>query len=136
MCRSENRRSNARICRHWPASPPVRPGRASRGPRRRAFQWAILIQPYLDAARKNPEDHGSIKPFTEDAIDVILSRSDGKPRDLLRKSFALIDQGATRNWDEVTGARAADILDSLSFADDDYVAPTGITRAPLEEQWT
>ena len=86
--------------------------------------------------RKNPEDHGSIKPFTEDAIDVILSRSDGKPRDLLRKSFALIDQGATRNWDEITGARAADILDSLSFADDDYVAPTGITRAPLEEQWT
>jgi hypothetical protein len=95
-----------------------------------------LIQPYLDAARKNPEDRGSIAPFTEDAIDVILSRSDGKPRDLLRKAFALVDQGATKNWDEITSAHAADILDSLSFPDDDYVAPAGAARAPLEEQWT
>jgi hypothetical protein len=95
-----------------------------------------LIQPYLDAARKDPADRGSIRPFTEDAIDVILSRSDGKPRDLLRKAFALVDQGATKNWEEITDARAADILDSLSFSDDDYVAPTGTARAPLEEQWT
>ncbi len=95
-----------------------------------------LIQPYLDAARKEPDSRGSITPFTEDAIDVVLSRSDGKPRDLLRKAFALIDQGAAKNWDQITGPRAADILDSLRSADDDYVPPASAGRAPLEEQWT
>lgn len=94
-----------------------------------------LIQPYLDAARKDPDGHGSMEPFTEDAIDVVLSRSDGKPRDLLRKGFALIEQGAAKNWDQITGPRAADILDSLTAPDDDYVAPTA-GRAPLEEQWS
>ena len=94
-----------------------------------------LIQPYLDAARKEPDGHGSIAPFTEDAIDVVLSRSDGKPRDLLRKAFALIDQGAAKNWDQITGPRAADILDSLTAPEDDYVAPAA-GRAPLEEQWS
>lgn len=95
-----------------------------------------LIQPYLDAARKQADRQGSIAPFTEEAIDIVLSRSDGKPRDLLRKAFALIDQGAAKNWDEITGPRAADILDSLTAPDDDYVAADGSNRAPLEEQWT
>lgn len=94
-----------------------------------------LLLPYLAAARKDGNGD-SLAPFSDDAIEVMLSRSDGKPRDLLRKAFALIDHGAAKNWDEITADRAADILDSLSVSEDEYV-PTAATagRAPLEEQW-
>ena len=93
-----------------------------------------LLQPYLDAQRKNPADHGSIAPFTDDAIDVVLSRSEGKPRDVLRKAFALVEQGAALNWDSITAARAADVLDSLTASEDDYV-PVSTARKPVEENW-
>jgi hypothetical protein len=94
-----------------------------------------LLQPYLAAARRDANGD-SLAPFSEAAIEVMLSRSDGKPRDLLRKAFALIDHGAARNWEEITPEQAADVLDSLSASEDDYV-PTAPTagRAPLDEQW-
>lgn len=93
-----------------------------------------LIEPYLKAART---DRGEgMTPFTDGAIEVMLGRSDGKPRDLLRKAFALIDHGAAENWDEITAERAADVLDSLTVPEDDYVAAPTAGRAPLEEQWS
>ena len=94
-----------------------------------------LLQPYLAAARKDG-DGESLAPFSDATIEIMLSRSDGKPRDLLRKAFSLIDQGAAKNWDEITPERAADILDSLTAADDEYVPPAATSgRTPLEEQW-
>ncbi|MEJ7784328.1 MAG: hypothetical protein WKF96_05940, partial [Solirubrobacteraceae bacterium] len=94
-----------------------------------------LLQPYLDAQRKGPGAHGTIAPFTEETIDVILSRSEGKPRDVLRKAFSLVEQGATLNWHEITAPLAADVLDSLTTPDDDYLPPAGGARRPLEENW-
>ena len=40
-----------------------------------------------------------LTPFTADAIEVLFTRSDGKPRDILRKANSLIERGAEENWD-------------------------------------
>ena len=87
----------------------------------------VLISQYLEAARTVPAPTGyPFHPFDGDAVHVLLTRSDGKPRDLLRKAHSLITEGAARNWDVVTGERAADVLDSFMGADDDdFVNPPG-----------
>ena len=87
----------------------------------------ILVKQYLDAARTEPSPNGDeIHPFDDDAIDVLLNRSDGKPRDLLRKASSLITEGALQNWDIITGDRAAALLDTFADADeDDFVGPSG-----------
>ena len=78
----------------------------------------ILVKQYLDVARTSPAPAGNdVYPFDDDAIEALFIRSDGKPRDLLRKANSLITEGAEQNWDIIGGARAADILDS--FVDDD-----------------
>ncbi|MXX28051.1 MAG: hypothetical protein F4Z82_21740 [Caldilineaceae bacterium SB0668_bin_21] len=80
----------------------------------------ILLKRYLDAARSEPSLEGSdVHPFDDDAVDVLLHRSDGKPRDLLRKANSLIFEGARQNWDVITGDRAAALLDTFGDADED-----------------
>lgn len=97
-----------------------------------------LLRPYLDEARSVPASAGHpLAPFTEGAIEALLERSDGKPRDLLRKAWALIDQGSNHNWDEITRERATGILDSLT-APDGVIEPTprdGVAM-PEEDLWT
>lgn len=95
-----------------------------------------LLRPYMEEARSVsfPQEK-EFQPFTSDAIKVLFARSDGKPRDLLRKAFALIEQGSTKNWDYIDGRRAAEILDSLTIPNED-VATTIWGSAPLEELWT
>jgi hypothetical protein len=98
-----------------------------------------LLRPYLDAARTAPVAGEEFAPFTEDAMEILLTRSDGKPRDILRKGFALIEQGSSKNWDRIDGHRAASILDSLVSADEDEEAAVVIpsrTDERLEAAWT
>ena len=40
-------------------------------------------------------------PFTGESFAALLDRSDGKPRDILRKAHALIERGAHENWPEI-----------------------------------
>jgi hypothetical protein len=99
-------------------------------------QAAKLLEPYLEAARLGVTNGDVMAPFDDDAIQVLFDRSRGKPRDLLRKAHALIQQGAERNVDVITAEFAAPILDSLAIVDDDEaVLPTAITAA-IEDQWT
>ena len=80
----------------------------------------MLLKQYLDAARSEPfPDGNEIHPFDDDAINVLLNRSDGKPRDLLRKASSLISEGALQNWDIITGDRTATLLDTFADADED-----------------
>ena len=51
-------------------------------------------------------------------IEVLLDRSNGKPRDVLRKANALIDHGGERNLDVIDGVTAATILDSIAVPED------------------
>jgi hypothetical protein len=62
-----------------------------------------------------------VYPFDDDAIEALFIRSDGKPRDLLRKAHSLITEGSERNWDIISGDRATDLLDSfVDDEEDDY----------------
>ena len=90
----------------------------------------ILLRQYLDAARSGPPPDGNeVHPFDDDAIGVLLNRSDGKPRDLLRKANSLISEGAVQNWDIITGDRTAKLLDTFTDVSEDddgvpYEAPS------------
>lgn len=98
-----------------------------------------LLRPYLEAARTVAAPDGQeFAPFTDDAIDTLLYRSNGKPRDLLLKAYALVDQGASKNWDRIDGARAAGVLDSLTAPDVEFGehSARAAAPAPAEELWT
>jgi hypothetical protein len=97
-----------------------------------------LLRPYLDAARSAAAPDGQpFWPFTEDAIDMLLDRSNGRPRDLLLKAYALIEQGASRNWDRIDGVRAAGVLDSLTAPDVEFAAQTRVAAPSVgEDLWT
>jgi hypothetical protein len=98
-------------------------------------QAAMMLQPYLQAARTDGSNGESMLPFRDDAVDILFDRSHGKPRDLLRKAHALIQQAADRNLDAITADFAAPVLDSLTVDDEEGVLP-GPTASPVEEQWT
>jgi hypothetical protein len=98
-----------------------------------------LLRPYLDAARTAPAAEGQqFAPFTDDAIDMLLDRSNGKPRDLLLKAFALVEHGSGKNWDHIDGVRAAGVLDSLTAPDVEFGAHSAraSAAAPAEELWS
>ena len=98
-------------------------------------QAEMLLQPYLQVARKEEADLDSLAPFGPDAIEVLFDRSHGKPRDLLRKAQALIQRGSDDNLDVITAQHAALVLDSLIVQDDDEaLAPIGGV-SPAEGEW-
>ena len=95
----------------------------------------ILVKQYLDAARTSPAPTGNdVYPFDNDAIEALFIRSDGKPRDLLRKAHSLITEGAEKNWDIISGDRATDLLDSFVDDDDDDYANSGPEFAPIRRK--
>ena len=66
---------------------------------------------------------------------MLLTRSDGKPRDLLRKANSLITEGASQNWDIITADYAAALLDSFADVDDDdFVSSYG--SSTTTPNWT
>lgn len=93
-----------------------------------------LLQPYLEAARKEEAEAGSMAPFTPDAIEVLFDRSHGKPRDLLRKAHALIQSASDDNVDVITAAHAAPVLDSLVIAEEEVLPSLGGV-SPADEDW-
>lgn len=90
-----------------------------------------LLLAYLDPAR-DVADKGSIAPFTDEALEALFVRSTRKPRDLLRKAWALIEAGAIANWDSITATHVADHFDAMSGVDDDdaIVGTIGGPTAP------
>ena len=92
---------------------------------------SILIEQYLEEARSAPAPNGDhLYPFTSEAVSVLHTRSDGKPRDLLRKAYSLITEGADRNWEFIDGDGAAAILDSFTDLDEDYLDNPPETLVP------
>jgi hypothetical protein len=96
-----------------------------------------LLLPYLEDARLAPNHDGAaLAPFTDEAIDLLLRRSDGKPRDILRKAHALINEGATKNWKVIDARSAASILDVLTFPEEEPPERLPQARTTLEDVWT
>jgi hypothetical protein len=92
-----------------------------------------LLRRYLDGFRTGGTDIEPLLPLTKGAVEVLFTRSDGKPRDILRKANSLIDRGAEENWDLITAERAAEVLDS--FVDDegdDLLGPTATVSADVD----
>jgi hypothetical protein len=96
-----------------------------------------LLRPYLDNARdsKAPKSMSQFAPFADEVIDVLLDRSNGKPRDVLRKASALVEHGGERNLEVIDGVTAATILDSIAVPDD-IDELVGQIAADVEDQWT
>ena len=97
-----------------------------------------LLRQYLDGFRseKAPADLDPMTPFTPEAIEAIFSRSDGKPRDILRKANALVESGGQENWQEITGDHAAQLLDTFALDDeaDDLLSPAAAV-VPGDVNW-
>ena len=97
----------------------------------------ILVKRYIDEARTEPPPDGNdIYPFSEEVIEALYIRSEGKPRDLLRKANALVIEGAEQNWDVITGDRAEALLDSFAVDDDDdFPSAVGVNWAADRRSW-
>jgi hypothetical protein len=94
-----------------------------------------LLEPYMTEVRRDAAPDGqSLWPITNGALRAILDRSEGKPREILRRAHALMEHAASLGWPEINGPAAADFLDSLTLSDDDdnVVAPT---RRSVVEAW-
>jgi hypothetical protein len=100
-------------------------------------QVEALLEPYLENARieKAPPAPSRFAPFADEVIEVLLDRSNGKPRDVLRKANALIEHGGDRNAEVIDGAAAAAILDSIAMRED-LEEPIPSTATALEDQWS
>jgi hypothetical protein len=101
-------------------------------------QTRALLKPYLEEARTSSASANDFAPFTDESFTALLDRSDGKPRDILRKAHALIERGARENWPEIDADRTRTVLDSLALPADDgeqsWSATTTASRS-LEEHW-
>ena len=95
-----------------------------------AEKAGVLIKQYLGAARTAPpQDGNQYYPFDNDAIHVLFTRADGKPREILRKAHSLITEGAASNWNIINGELAAGVLDTYADEDDDYANPSGASTS-------
>jgi hypothetical protein len=89
-----------------------------------------LLVPYLSAFRSGGEHTNEpLFPFTEGAVQAILSHTSGKPRDILRTAAALVDKGSEANWDVITASEAEKFLEGFAIDDGDE---TWAVRAPVD----
>ncbi|SFT08973.1 BREX system ATP-binding domain-containing protein [Halostagnicola kamekurae] len=62
-----------------------------------------LVERYLDRERTGGDQHSDIYPFTEDALDLILQRSQGNIRQVLSVCSRLLDTAAVEQENRISG---------------------------------
>lgn len=62
-----------------------------------------LVEQYLDRKRSGPAQRSGVYPFTEDALDLILQRSQGNIRQVLAVCSRLLDTAAKEQEEKITG---------------------------------
>jgi hypothetical protein len=74
-----------------------------------------LVGKYLDAARKPDSGRapGDLYPFTSEAIAALVTRSNRKPRDILRKAHGLVEAAAGDNVDVIDDDAVTRYLDAI-----------------------
>jgi len=98
-----------------------------------------LLGSYLEPFRSAPAPTSDpLFPFTDEAVDVLFEHSDGKPRDLLRKAWTLVEQGAENNWESISGTNASRVLASFTPSEDsdDFIVPITRARTTDKEVWS
>ncbi len=102
-------------------------------------QARALLSSYLDSFRSAAVPEGQqLFPFTDGALDVLFEHSTGKPRDLLRKAWTIIEKAAENNWETITGANASSVLQNFAPADDgdDFIVPVTRAKTTDREVWS
>jgi hypothetical protein len=107
-------------------------------PLRNAQQATLLLNPYLDAARRSEagRDRGDLYPFTPDAVEALFSRSNRKPRDVLRKAHGAIEAAAAENLDVIDGEAVTRYLDAIGPESDDDLGPVVPGPATASPDWS
>lgn len=84
-----------------------------------------LLRPYLDAARKSQDDHrpGDLYPLTDAAVAALFTRSNRKPRDVLRKAHGLFESAAAENLEIIDEDAVGRHLDAIGPDLDDDLGP-------------
>lgn len=103
---------------------------------RNAEQAVRLLNPYLDAARRDDEGRmpGDLYPFTADGVQAIFARSNRKPRDVLRKAHGVVDAAAADNLSVIDADAVTRYLDAIGPDTDDDLGPvvTGTSTSSLD----
>jgi hypothetical protein len=95
-----------------------------------------LLTNYISNARTaGAQVDSPMFPFTDAAIETIYHRSDRKPRDILRKAHALVEQGSEQNWKVIDDHNAASVLDSLEFPDEDPDTEVAPVPTSISDRW-
>lgn len=97
-----------------------------------------LLTTYLHAARKDPTDHqpSDLHPFTPQAVAALFSRSNRKPRDVLRKAHGLVEAAAGDNLDQIDEHAVTRYLDALGPDTDDDLGPITATPPASTLDWS
>jgi hypothetical protein len=97
-----------------------------------------LLTTYLYAARKNPaeHEHDDLFPFTPQAVAALFSRSNRKPRDVLRKAHGLVEAAAGDNLEQVDEDAVTRYLDALGPDTDDDLGPVVSTATSSSLDWS
>ncbi|WP_232685701.1 BREX system ATP-binding domain-containing protein [Halobacterium zhouii] len=61
-----------------------------------------LVEDYLDRERTVTESEGSVRPFTEDSLELILQRSQGNVRQILSVCSRMLDEAAVEERADIT----------------------------------
>ncbi|MFD4315202.1 hypothetical protein [Streptomyces sp. NPDC058548] len=101
-----------------------------------ASQVAQLLKPYLAAATKDGvvrEEGDELFPFSRDAIACLFDHSARKPRDVLRKAFAVFEVAAAENLDRIGTADILHLFESSNVYTSDGM---GLGGAPGTLDWS
>lgn len=97
-----------------------------------------LLTRYLADMRRAGSGHDAddLHPFTADAVEALFSRSNRKPRDILRKAHGLFDSAANENLAVIDGDAVSRYLDAIGpDTDDDLGLPISGTSISASMNW-
>lgn len=105
---------------------------------RDADEATQLLVKYLDAARMSTSGRidGDTYPFTAAGIQALYNRSNGKPRDILRKAHGLIESAAVQNEEVIDEDAVSRYLDAIGPDTDDDIGPIINDAIPSSVDWS
>lgn len=107
-------------------------------PLKDAGQATRLVSAYLNAARKDQSERapGDLFPFDSEAVESIFTRSNRKPRDVLRKAHGLIEAASADNLELIDADAVAKYLDALGPETDDNLGPIVAGPSTSSPDWS
>ncbi|WP_406183968.1 hypothetical protein [Streptomyces sp. NBC_01006] len=96
-----------------------------------------LLTKYLDAARKKADRASvDVHPFTPAAVAALFSRSNRKPRDVLRKAHGLIEAASGDNLETIDEQAVARYLDAVGPDTEEDIGPVVAGSVTTSPDWS